>query len=129
MLAHRCGRDTLIVAVGGGVIGDLAGYVAATFMRGVPVIQVPTTVLAMSDSSIGGKTGIDVSVVIDGQDYGGKNLIGAYWQPRRILVWHGFLGTLPMRQLRNGMAEVIKTACFWDAELFASLEHFAVHFD
>lgn len=95
-----CGRDTVIIALGGGVIGDLTGYVAATYMRGVRFVQVPTTLLAMVDSSIGGKTAIDTPL--------GKNLIGAIWQPQRIYIDLEFLNTLPEREFINGMAEVIK---------------------
>lgn len=95
-----CGRDTVIIALGGGVIGDLTGYVAATYMRGVRFVQVPTTLLAMVDSSIGGKTAIDTPL--------GKNLIGAIWQPTRIYIDLEFLNTLSEREFINGMAEVIK---------------------
>lgn len=107
-------RQTCLLALGGGVIGDLTGYVAATFMRGVPVVQIPTTLLAMVDSSIGGKTAIDTPH--------GKNLIGAFWQPVAIFADTTYLQTLPMRQLMNGMSEIIKTAAFWDSSFFAYLE-------
>lgn len=110
-----CGRDTVIIALGGGVIGDLTGFVAATYMRGVRFVQVPTTLLAMVDSSIGGKTAIDVPE--------GKNLIGAIWQPQRIYIDLDFLGSLPPRELINGMAEVIKTAAISDENDFADLEN------
>ncbi|RMZ91149.1 hypothetical protein DV736_g1613, partial [Chaetothyriales sp. CBS 134916] len=109
-----CGRDTVIVAVGGGVVGDLTGFVAATYMRGVRFVQVPTTLLAMVDSSIGGKTAIDTPT--------GKNLIGAIWQPERIYIDLDFLGSLPKRELINGMAEVIKTAAISDETEFSFLE-------
>ncbi|KAF7509948.1 hypothetical protein GJ744_007262 [Endocarpon pusillum] len=109
-----CGRDTVIIALGGGVIGDLTGFVAATYMRGVRYVQVPTTLLAMVDSSIGGKTAIDTAL--------GKNLIGAIWQPQRIYIDLDFLGTLAQREFINGMAEVIKTAAISDQEEFAALE-------
>lgn len=102
MLSHGCTRDTLVIALGGGVIGDMIGYVAATFMRGVRFIQVPTTLLAMVDSSIGGKTAIDTP--------NGKNLIGAFWQPERVYIDLKFLETLPEREFINGMAEVIKVS-------------------
>lgn len=102
MLSQECTRDTVIIALGGGVIGDMIGYVAATFMRGVRFVQVPTTLLAMVDSSIGGKTAIDTPL--------GKNLIGAFWQPKRIYVDLLFLETLPRREFINGMAEVIKAS-------------------
>ncbi|KAH6847994.1 EPSP synthase-domain-containing protein [Chaetomium sp. MPI-CAGE-AT-0009] len=114
MLSHTCTRDTVIIALGGGVIGDMIGYVAATFMRGVRFVQVPTTLLAMVDSSIGGKTAIDVPM--------GKNLIGAFWQPRRIYIDLAFLETLPVREFINGMAEVIKTAAIWNETEFTALE-------
>jgi pentafunctional AROM polypeptide len=109
-----CGRDTVIIALGGGVVGDLTGFVAATYMRGVRYVQVPTTLLAMVDSSIGGKTAIDTPL--------GKNLVGAIWQPQRIYIDLEFLGTLPRRELINGMAEVIKTAAISDEEEFIALE-------
>jgi pentafunctional AROM polypeptide len=114
MLQQACTRDTLIIALGGGVIGDMIGYVAATFMRGVRFVQVPTTLLAMVDSSIGGKTAIDVPM--------GKNLVGAFWQPKRIYIDLAFLETLPVREFINGMAEVIKTAAIWDESEFTTLE-------
>jgi pentafunctional AROM polypeptide len=100
MLSQSCTRDTVVIALGGGVIGDMIGYVAATFMRGVRFVQVPTTLLAMVDSSIGGKTAIDTPL--------GKNLVGAFWQPKRIYIDLEFLETLPEREFINGMAEVIK---------------------
>ncbi|KAI6129330.1 EPSP synthase-domain-containing protein [Pisolithus croceorrhizus] len=114
LLRHRCTRDTVIIALGGGVIGDLVGFVAATFMRGVRVVQVPTSLLAMVDSAIGGKTAVDAPL--------GKNLIGAFWQPSYIFVDAAFLRTLPVRELANGLAEVIKTAAIWDEAAFALLE-------
>src|SRR3569833_2843734 len=114
MLSHQCTRDTVIIALGGGVIGDMIGYVAATFMRGVRFVQVPTTLLAMVDSSIGGKTAIDTPM--------GKNLIGAFWQPSRVYIDLAFLDTLPEREFINGLAEVIKTAAIWDEVEFAFLE-------
>ncbi|KAG0126698.1 EPSP synthase-domain-containing protein [Tuber indicum] len=114
MLSEKCTRDTVVIALGGGVIGDMIGYVAATFMRGVRFIQVPTTLLAMVDSSIGGKMAIDSPH--------GKNLIGAFWQPERIFIDMKFLETLPEREFVNGMAEVIKTAAIWDEAEFARLE-------
>ncbi|KAI9761575.1 MAG: hypothetical protein M4579_000967 [Chaenotheca gracillima] len=114
MLSQQCTRDTVIIALGGGVIGDMIGYVAATFMRGVRFVQVPTTLLSMVDSSIGGKTAIDTPL--------GKNLIGAFWQPQRIYVDLKFLETLPEREFINGMAEVIKTAAIWSEDDFVALE-------
>jgi pentafunctional AROM polypeptide len=109
-----CGRDTVVIALGGGVIGDLTGFIAATYMRGVRYVQVPTTLLAMVDSSIGGKTAIDTPL--------GKNLIGAIWQPSRIYIDLEFLETLPAREFINGMAEVIKTAAISSEEEFTALE-------
>jgi pentafunctional AROM polypeptide len=115
LLDHGCTRDTCLIAMGGGVIGDLVGFVAATFMRGVPFIQLPTSLLAMVDSSIGGKTAIDTKH--------GKNLIGAFWQPKRLFIDLAYLNTLPEREFANGMAEVIKTAAIWSEEDFCKLEN------
>ncbi|KAI9332501.1 EPSP synthase-domain-containing protein [Obelidium mucronatum] len=117
LLENKCTRDTCVIALGGGVIGDLFGFVAATFMRGVPVVQIPTTLLAMVDSSIGGKTAVDTPH--------GKNLIGAFHQPRHIFMDLAYLRTLPHREYVNGMAEVIKTAAIWDENDFALLENHA----
>ncbi|KXT00909.1 hypothetical protein AC578_5711 [Pseudocercospora eumusae] len=114
LLAQGCTRDTVILALGGGVMGDLLGFVAATYMRGVRFVQIPTSLLAMVDSSIGGKTAIDTPL--------GKNLIGAFWQPERIYIDLQFLETLPKRQVCNGMAEVVKTAAIWDYAEFERLE-------
>ncbi|OBZ85617.1 Pentafunctional AROM polypeptide [Choanephora cucurbitarum] len=114
LLDSSCTRDTCFIALGGGVIGDLVGYVASTFMRGAPFVQIPTTLLAMVDSSIGGKTAIDTPH--------GKNLIGAFWQPKRIYLDLAVLGTLPKRELANGMAEVIKTAAISSESEFIKLE-------
>lgn len=100
MLAHRCNRDTCMIALGGGVVGDLVGYVAATFMRGVPVVQVPTSSTAMIDSSVGGKTAINVPA--------GKNLIGAFHQPISVYADLDLLATLGRRELVEGIAEAIK---------------------
>jgi 3-dehydroquinate synthase len=107
-------RGDTVVALGGGVIGDLAGFVAATYLRGVPLVQVPTTLLAMVDSSIGGKVAINHRL--------GKNLIGAFHQPRLVLADVGFLSTLPTRELAAGWAEVVKMGLILDEELFAQLE-------
>ncbi|EGW30733.1 uncharacterized protein SPAPADRAFT_142469 [Spathaspora passalidarum NRRL Y-27907] len=120
LLQQGCTRDTVIIAVGGGVIGDMIGFVAATFMRGVRVIQVPTSLLAMVDSSVGGKTAIDTPL--------GKNFIGAFHQPDYVFCDISFLETLPPRQFINGMAEVIKTAAIWNEEEFTRLEKFANQF-
>lgn len=95
-----CDTKSVILALGGGVIGDSIGFVAATFKRGIRFVQIPTTLLAMVDSSIGGKTAIDTPA--------GKNLVGAFWQPSRIYIDLNFLNTLPTREFINGMAEVIK---------------------
>jgi len=100
LLSAGFGRDSLIIALGGGVVGDVAGFVAATYMRGIPYIQVPTTLLAMVDASIGGKTGVDTAA--------GKNLVGAFHQPLAVVVDPSVLATLPREHLRAGFAEVIK---------------------
>lgn len=110
-------RRTLVVAVGGGVIGDLAGFVAATWNRGLPLLMVPTTLLAMVDSSVGGKVGINHPR--------GKNLIGAFHQPIGVWIDTAFLSTLPDREYRSGLAEVVKYGVILDAELFAYLEQHA----
>ncbi|CAO3700222.1 unnamed protein product [Rhizopus stolonifer] len=114
LLRESCTRDSCMIALGGGVIGDLVGYTASTFMRGVPFVQIPTTLLAMVDSSIGGKTAIDTPH--------GKNLIGTFWQPRFIFMDLIMLQTLPKRELANGMAEVIKTAAISSPSEFERLE-------
>jgi 3-dehydroquinate synthase len=113
-LENRLERSSTMVALGGGVIGDMTGFAAATWLRGINVIQVPTTLLAMVDSAIGGKTGVNHP--------NGKNLIGAFHQPRLVLIDPEVLKTLPMREFRAGMAEVIKYGVIWDAELFTQLE-------
>ena len=107
-------RGSLIIALGGGVIGDMAGFAAATWLRGVSIVQVPTTLLAMVDASIGGKTGINHS--------GGKNLIGAFHQPSLVLIDQSTLKTLPIREFRAGMAEIIKYGVITDPSLFEILE-------
>jgi 3-dehydroquinate synthase len=107
-------RRTGIVAVGGGVVGDLAGFTAATFARGLPVWQVPTTLVAQVDSAIGGKTGINLDA--------GKNLVGCFWQPRGVLADIDTLRTLPDREFRSGLAEVVKYGMILDADFFAWLE-------
>jgi 3-dehydroquinate synthase len=112
--AYDVGRKIFIIALGGGVIGDLAGFVAAIYKRGVPYIQVPTTLLAQIDSSIGGKTGIDLKT--------GKNLAGAYYQPRLVLADTALLKSLKARQVRNGLAEAIKYGVIADAKLFSYIE-------
>ena len=108
------GRDCRFAAAGGGVTGDLTGFAAASYMRGVSFIQIPTSLLAMVDSSVGGKTGIDIPE--------GKNLIGAFHQPESVLADTSFLATLPKRELGNGLAEVVKTAAIRDEEFFSFLE-------
>lgn len=113
MFKKGCGRDSIVIAFGGGVVGDLAGYVAATYMRGLPYIQVPTTLLAMVDSSVGGKTGIDTPF--------GKNLIGAFWQPQLVLADIQFLRTLPKAHMVNGLIEAIKMALTHNAKDFSYL--------
>ena len=110
LLADGYARDTTIIALGGGVIGDLAGFVAATYMRGVPYIQVPTTLLAMIDASIGGKTGVDTPA--------GKNLVGAFHQPAAVIADPDVLRTLPAAHLRAGLAEALKHGVIADAAYF-----------
>lgn len=114
-------RSDCILALGGGVVGDLAGFAAATYLRGIPYIQVPTTLLAMVDSSVGGKTGIDL-------DYG-KNLVGAFYQPAAVLCDTNALSTLPTEVFRDGCAEVIKYGVLFDQALFAHLEEKGPDFD
>jgi len=114
LLASRCERSTTLIALGGGVIGDLTGYAAATYLRGVPFIQVPTTLLAQVDSSVGGKTGINHPL--------GKNMIGAFYQPKAVLADIATLDTLPDRELSAGLAEIIKYGAIRDAEFFDWLE-------
>jgi len=114
LLEHRCGRDCTLFALGGGVIGDLTGFAAATYQRGVQYIQVPTTLLAQVDSSVGGKTAINHPL--------GKNMIGAFHQPRLVLADMDTLNTLPDRELRAGLAEVIKHGLICDAAFFGWLE-------
>ncbi len=107
-------RNSFIVALGGGVVGDLVGYVAATYLRGIPFVQVPTSLLAMVDSSVGGKTGINLPE--------GKNLVGAFYQPKLVLADLESLGTLANREYRAGLAEVIKYGIIYDAPFFQMLE-------
>ncbi|WP_269622876.1 3-dehydroquinate synthase [Prochlorococcus marinus] len=111
---HEIERDSLIIALGGGVIGDMAGFAAATWLRGIAFVQVPTTLLAMVDASIGGKTGVNHKF--------GKNLIGAFHQPKLVLIDINTLQTLPNREFSAGMAEVIKYGVIGDKELFKKLE-------
>jgi len=114
LLAAHCDRRTTIIALGGGVIGDMAGFAAASYQRGVPFIQVPTTLLAQVDSSVGGKTGVNHPL--------GKNMIGAFYQPRAVIIDTDTLNTLPDRELSSGLAEVIKYGLIRDPEFFAWLE-------
>lgn len=114
LVANRFGRDGLVVALGGGVVGDMAGFAAACYQRGVAYVQVPTTLLAQVDSSVGGKTGVNHP--------GGKNLIGAFHQPSAVLADTSTLATLPARELRAGLAEVIKYGLIRDAAFLAWIE-------
>jgi 3-dehydroquinate synthase len=114
LLSARCDRRTTIIALGGGVIGDMAGFAAASYQRGVPFIQVPTTLLSQVDSSVGGKTGVNHPL--------GKNMIGAFYQPRAVIIDTDTLNTLPDRELSSGLAEVIKYGLIRDPEFFAWLE-------
>jgi 3-dehydroquinate synthase len=114
LVSARLNRDSTILALGGGVVGDIAGFAAACYQRGVGYVQIPTTLLAQVDSSVGGKTGVNHP--------GGKNLIGAFYQPLAVVADTNTLATLPDRELRAGLAEVIKYGCVWDPLLFAWLE-------
>jgi len=113
-LQNRLERSSTLVALGGGVIGDMTGFAAATWLRGINFVQVPTTLLAMVDAAIGGKTGVNHPQ--------GKNLIGAFHQPRLVLIDPQVLSSLPVREFQAGMAEVIKYGVIWDAQLFARME-------
>ncbi|TDR33013.1 3-dehydroquinate synthase [Hydromonas duriensis] len=114
LLQQQCDRRTTLIALGGGVVGDMAGFAAAAYMRGVPFIQVPTTLLSQVDSSVGGKTGINHPL--------GKNMIGAFYQPQLVLTDLNVFATLPQRELSAGMAEVIKHGAIYDAAYFEWLE-------
>jgi 3-dehydroquinate synthase len=114
LIEERFERNSPLIALGGGVIGDMTGFAAATYLRGVPYIQIPTTLLAQVDSSVGGKTGVDHPM--------GKNLIGAFHQPRLVWIDVDHLKTLPMRELRAGLAEVVKYGVIADASFFSFLE-------
>jgi 3-dehydroquinate synthase len=114
MINASVSRDDLVVAFGGGVVGDIAGFAAATFMRGVPFIQIPTTLLSQVDSSVGGKVGVDLEE--------GKNLVGAFNQPKMVLIDTSVLETLTDRYFFDGLAEVVKYGCIYDEDLFSLLE-------
>ncbi|MFH1097469.1 MAG: 3-dehydroquinate synthase [Candidatus Desantisbacteria bacterium] len=111
MQAHR---KTTLIALGGGVIGDIVGFVAATFMRGIPFVQIPTTLLAQVDSSVGGKTGVNLTTA--------KNMVGAFWQPQVVVIDPDVLKTLALREIKSGLAEVIKYGMIKDADFFIYLE-------
>lgn len=115
LLGHRLDRKSALIAIGGGVIGDITGFVASTYMRGISFVQVPTTLLAQVDSSVGGKTGINHPL--------GKNMIGTFFQPRIVWADTDTLKTLPRKEFLSGLAEIIKYGVIWDEELFSFLEH------
>ena len=115
LVAHKMNRDATVLALGGGVVGDIAGFAAACYQRGIGYVQIPTTLLAQVDSSVGGKTGVNHP--------GGKNLIGAFYQPQSVISDTDTLATLPDRELRAGLAEVIKYGCVWDPMLFDWLDN------
>ena len=114
LLNAKISRSDLIIALGGGVVGDLAGFVAATYLRGIRFVQIPTSLLAQVDSSVGGKVAVDLPQ--------GKNLVGAFYQPKLVLIDPDVLDTLPKRYITDGMGEVIKYGCIKDAQLFERLE-------
>jgi len=114
MIALGLDRKSAVIALGGGIVGDIAGFAAASYMRGIEYIQVPTTLLAQVDSSVGGKTGVNLAQ--------GKNLVGAFYQPGLVFVDAAFLTTLPEREYLTGLAEVIKYGIIWDSDLFSYLE-------
>ena len=114
LLEAKISRTDLIVALGGGVVGDLAGFVAATFLRGIKFVQIPTSILAQVDSSVGGKVAVDLPQ--------GKNLVGAFYQPKMVLIDPDVLETLPDRYVTDGMGEIIKYGCIKDRKLFDLLE-------
>ena len=109
----ECDRSTTVLALGGGVVGDLAGFAASTFMRGIEYFQIPTTLLAMVDSSIGGKTGINIAQ--------GKNMIGTFYQPKGVLIDPDFLNTLPRNEVIAGLGEVLKYGAIWDADFLQEI--------
>ena len=114
LVANKMNRDATVLALGGGVVGDIAGFAAACYQRGIGYVQLPTTLLAQVDSSVGGKTGVNHPA--------GKNLIGAFYQPRAVIADTDALATLPDRELKSGLAEVIKHGCVWDPMLFNWLD-------
>src|SRR6202020_2578363 len=114
LVANKMNRDATVLALGGGVVGDIAGFAASCYQRGIGYVQMPTTLLAQVDSSVGGKTGVNHS--------GGKNLIGAFYQPQAVIADTDALSTLPDREFNSGLAEVIKHGVVWDPLLFAWLE-------
>ncbi len=114
LVAGKMNRDATVLALGGGVVGDIAGFAAASYQRGIGYVQMPTTLLAQVDSSVGGKTGVNHP--------GGKNLIGAFYQPRAVIADTDVLASLPDRELKSGLAEVIKHGCVWDPLLFNWLD-------
>ena len=115
LLDNKFNRDSTIIALGGGVVGDIAGFAAASFMRGIPFIQIPTTLLSQVDSSVGGKTGINHPL--------GKNMIGAFYQPQAVIIDMAVLQTLEVREISAGLAEVIKYGLIWDQDFFDHLEN------
>ncbi|MGA0008759.1 MAG: 3-dehydroquinate synthase [Methylophilaceae bacterium] len=115
LLDNKFNRDSTIIALGGGVVGDIAGFAAASFMRGIPFIQIPTTLLSQVDSSVGGKTGINHPL--------GKNMIGAFYQPQAVIIDMHVLQTLDKREISAGLAEVIKYGLIWDQDFFDHLEN------
>lgn len=115
LLDNKFNRDSTIIALGGGVVGDITGFAAASFMRGIPFIQIPTTLLSQVDSSVGGKTGINHPL--------GKNMIGAFYQPQAVIIDMHVLQTLDKREISAGLAEVIKYGLIWDQDFFGHLEN------
>ncbi len=115
LIQTRADRKTALIVIGGGVVGDLAGFAAATYLRGIPFVQIPTSLLAQVDSSVGGKTGVDLPQ--------GKNLVGAFYQPHWVAIDIDFLKTLPRREYLCGLAEVVKYGAIWDEEFFSYLEN------
>jgi 3-dehydroquinate synthase len=114
MLEQKCGRDTCLIAVGGGIVTDLGGYIAATYCRGIPLVLIPTTLLAMVDASIGGKVGVNTDL--------GKNMIGCFYPPVKVWIDPSTLQTLPLKELKNGLVEMIKHALIADPDYFTYLE-------